>query len=85
MFLKYSGYPLADMYPCMHMGGILTYVLLGEGVDELGKDLVGDDGLGEFVGVVGEAAQSERSRLLNGGHVVEEEGSQESHHTYGKH
>ena len=58
-----------------------TYVLLGEGVDELGKDLVGDDGLSEFVRVVGETAQGKSSRLLDRGHVVKKEGSQKSHNT----
>ena len=58
-----------------------TYVLLGEGVDELGKDLVGDDSLSEFVRVVGETAQGKSSRLLDRGHVVKKEGSQKSHNT----
>ena len=35
----------------------MTYVLLREGVDELGKDLVGDNGLSKFVRVVGKTAE----------------------------
>ena len=57
----------------------MTYVLLGERVDELREDLVGDDGLSKLVGVVGEATESQSSGLLDGGHIIEEEGSQESH------
>ena len=56
-----------------------TYVLLGEGVDKLGQDLVADDGFGQLVGVVGETAEGQRGRLLDGGHIVQEKGSQESH------
>ena len=36
-----------------------TYVLLGERVDELREDLVGDDGLSELIRVVGETAEGE--------------------------
>ena len=50
----------------------MTYVLLREGVDELGQDLVGDDGLSEFVRVVGEAAEGKSGRLLNRWHVIQE-------------
>ena len=62
----------------------MTYVLLGERVDQLRKDLIRDDGLGELVRVVGEATESQSSGLLDGGHIVEEEGSQESHNAYVK-
>ena len=62
------------------MGG-LTYVLLRKRVDELGKNLVGDDSLSELVGVVGETAESQSSRLLDGGHVVQKEGTEQSHNT----
>ena len=58
-----------------------TYVLLRERVNELGKDLVGDNGLSELIRVVGEAAESQSSRLLNGRHVVQKEGAEESHNT----
>ena len=42
-----------------------TYVLLGEGVDKLGQDLVADDSFGQFVRVVGEATKGQRGRLLD--------------------
>ena len=35
----------------------MTYVLLGEGVDELGQDLVGDNSLSKFIRVVGKTAE----------------------------
>ena len=57
----------------------ITYVLLRERVDELGKDLVGDDGLGQFIRVVGEAAKSESGRLLNRWDVIQKQRSQKSH------
>ena len=41
--------------------GERTYVLLREGVDQLGKDLVGHDGLSKLIGVVGESAKGEGS------------------------
>ena len=37
----------------------MTYVLFREGVDKLGKDLVGDNSLSELVRVVGETAKSQ--------------------------
>lgn len=58
-----------------------TYVLLGEGVDELGQDFVGDNGFSELIGVVGESAEGEGCRLLDAGDVIEEKGAEESHHT----
>ena len=59
-----------------------TYVLLREGVDELGQDLVGDDGLSELIGVVGEAAEGKSGRLLDRWHIIEEQRSQEGHNAY---
>ena len=59
----------------------VTYVLLGKRVNKLRQDLVGDDGLSELVRVVGETAEGKGSRLLDGRHIVQEEGSQQSHHT----
>ena len=58
-----------------------TYVLLGEGVDELWEDLVGHDGLSQLVRVGGESAKSQGGRLLDRGHIVEEKRSQERHNT----
>lgn len=52
-----------------------TYVLLGEGIDKLGQDLIADDGFSQLVGVVGETAEGQRGRLLDGGHIVQEKGS----------
>ena len=56
-----------------------TYVLLGERVDQLGEDLVGDNSLGQLIRVVGQTAEGQGSRLLDGRHVIEQKGSQESH------
>ena len=50
----------------------MTYVLLREGVDELGQDLIGDDGLSEFIRVVGEAAEGKSGRLLDRWHIIQE-------------
>ncbi len=47
------------------------------------EDLVGDDGLGEVFGVAGEAAQGERGRLLDGLHIVEQQGTEKGHHPGG--
>lgn len=58
-----------------------TYVLLRQGVHQLGEDLVGDHGLSELVRVVGEAAKSKSSGLLDAGHVIEEKRAQQGHHT----
>ena len=57
----------------------MTYVLLRKRVDELREDFVGDDSLSKLVRVVGEATESQSSGLLDGGHIIEEEWSQESH------
>ena len=60
----------------------ITYVLLGERVDELRKDLVGDDGLGQLIRVVGKTAEGESSRLLDRWNVIQKQGSQKSHNAY---
>ena len=60
----------------------ITYVLLGERVDELRKDLVGDDGLGQLIRVVGKTAEGESSRLLDRWNIIEEQRSQEGHNAY---
>ena len=57
----------------------VTYVLLGERVDKLGKDLVGHNSLSELVRVVGETAKGKSGGLLDGGHVVEKKGTEKSH------
>ncbi len=59
-----------------------TYVLLGEWVDQLRKNLIWDDGLGQLVRVVGKTAECECSWLLDAGNVIQQEGSQEGHNTY---
>ena len=59
---------------------LVEAVLLGERVHELREDLVRDDGLGQLVVVVGEAAERERGRLLDTGDVVEEQRAQQLHH-----
>ena len=59
----------------------VTYVLLRQRVDELWEDLVGDNCFSELIRVVGETSEGKGSRLLDGWDVVEEEGSEESHHT----
>lgn len=43
-----------------------TYVLLGQGVDELWEDVSLDDGLCQVVIVVGQSSQSQSSCLLDG-------------------
>ena len=58
-----------------------TYVLLREGVDKLRENLVGDNSFSELVRVVGETAEGESSGLLDGGNIIEKEGSQEGHNT----
>ena len=62
-------------------GLLIEPVLLGKRVDELGRDLVSDDGLGKIIGIVGKATQGESSGLLDGGHIVEEEGAEQLHDT----
>lgn len=66
-----------------HVSGSLLVeaVLFGKRVDQLGKNLIGDNSLGELVGVVGKATKSESSRLLDRWYVVEEEWAEECHHT----
>jgi hypothetical protein len=59
---------------------LVEAVLLGERVHELREDLVRDDGLGQLVVVVGEAAERERGRLLDTGDVVQKERAQQLHH-----
>jgi len=44
---------------------LVESVLLGKRVDELGKDLVGDDSFGKLIRVVGETAESKSSGLLD--------------------
>ena len=61
-----------------------TYVLLGERVDKLGKDLVGDNSLSELVRVVGETSEGQSGGLLDGRDVVKEKRSEESHNAYFK-
>ena len=60
----------------------ITYVLLGERVDKLRKDLVGDDGLGQLIRVVGKTAEGESSGLLDRWNVIQKERSQKSHNAY---
>ena len=59
----------------------ITYVLLGKGVNKLWKNLVRHNSLGELVRVVGESSKSKGGRLLDGRDVIEEERSEEGHHT----
>ena len=56
-------------------------VLLGKGVDELRKDLISNDCFGEVIGIVCEATEREGGRLLDGGHVIEEKGAEQLHHS----
>ena len=58
-----------------------TYVLLRKRVDELRKDLVGDDGFSKFVRVVGKSAEGKSGGLLDGGNVIQKKRSEESHYT----
>jgi len=58
-----------------------TYVLLTQGVDELRQDLVGHDGLSEFIRVVGKSTKGQGSRLLDAWDVVQQEWSQKGHNT----
>lgn len=54
-------------------------VLLWEGVDELGEDVSGDDGLGEVLVVVGEAAESLGRIVLHRRDRVQQQGPQQCH------
>ncbi len=55
--------------------------MFGKRVHQLGKNLVGDNGLSELVRVVGKSAEGQRGRLLDAGHVVQKKWSEESHYT----
>ena len=56
------------------------HVLLGERVHELRQDIALHDSLCQLLVVIGETTESQRGRLLNSGHHVQEERPQQSHH-----
>lgn len=64
-----------------HRADIHTYVLLAQRIHQLREDLVGNNSLREVIGVVGEAAQRERSSLLNARHVVQQQRPEQLHDT----
>lgn len=58
-----------------------TDILKGQRVDQLGQDVFFYHRLGQVIAVVGQAAQSQRRRLLDAGDHIQQEGTQHRHHT----
>jgi len=58
-------------------GFLVESVLFAETLDQLRQNLVGHDSVGQLFRVGSDASEGEGSRLLDGGHVVQHQRSQE--------
>lgn len=71
----YAAAFLYDLYP----GAQLIYVLLREGEDQMGEDVVGHDVGGEVLRVVGKTAQGDGGGLLDAWDVIQQQRPKKAH------